>query len=90
MKIISLFIIIVLLITGCTNGKKVDGVYRYYLGKNNNYDIWIVDGNQVRSEIFSSFLYGGMNSDILLTRKERSGSIMQYPVRNLNLPLLTS
>ena len=35
------------------------GVYRYNTGKINNYDIWIVDGNQVRLKIFSSFLYGG-------------------------------
>jgi hypothetical protein len=37
----------------------VGDVYRYYIGKKNNYDIWIVDGNQVRLKIFSSFLYGG-------------------------------
>jgi hypothetical protein len=59
MKLLSSLIIVILLITGCVNGKKVDSVYRYYLGKKDNYDIWIVDGNQVRSEIFSSFLYGG-------------------------------
>ncbi len=29
------------------------------MGKTDNYDIWIVDGNQVRLKIFSSFLYGG-------------------------------
>ena len=29
------------------------------MGKEQNYDIWIVDGNQVRLKIFSSFLYGG-------------------------------
>ena len=29
------------------------------MGKVQNYDIWIVDGNQVRLKIFSSFLYGG-------------------------------
>jgi hypothetical protein len=29
------------------------------MGKVQNYDIWIIDGNQVRLKIFSSFLYGG-------------------------------
>lgn len=29
------------------------------MGKEKNYDIWIIDGNQVRLKIFSSFLYGG-------------------------------
>jgi hypothetical protein len=53
------FIITVLLIISYGCGKKVGGVYRYYIGKKDNYDIWIVDGNQVRLKIFSSFLYGG-------------------------------
>lgn len=48
-----------LLIIGCNNKKSVDGVYRYYMGKVDKYNIWIVDGNQVRLNIFSSFLYGG-------------------------------
>jgi hypothetical protein len=43
----------------CSGNKKVGDVYRYYMGKENNLDIWIVDGNQVRLKIFSSFLYGG-------------------------------
>jgi hypothetical protein len=47
------------LITGCGSDSKVGGVYRYYAGKKDKYDIWIVDGNQVRLKIFSSFLYGG-------------------------------
>jgi hypothetical protein len=50
-------VILILINYGC--GKKVGGVYRYYIGKKDNYDIWIVDGNQVRLKIFSSFLYGG-------------------------------
>lgn len=48
-----------LLIISCNNKKSVDGVYRYYMGKVDKYNIWIVDGNQVRLNIFSSFLYGG-------------------------------
>jgi hypothetical protein len=43
----------------CSNNSKVDGVYRYLMGKVDNYDIWIIDGSQVRLKIFSSFLYGG-------------------------------
>jgi hypothetical protein len=47
------------IIISCNNKKNVDGVYRYYMGKADKYNIWIVDGNQVRLNIFSSFLYGG-------------------------------
>lgn len=52
-------LVISLIIAGCGSNKKVGGVYRYYAGKKNNYDIWIVDGNRVRLKLFSSFLYGG-------------------------------
>jgi hypothetical protein len=58
-KILQFTLLIIILISGCTTDKMVDGVYRYYLGKKDNFDIWIVDGNQVRLKIFSSFLYGG-------------------------------
>ena len=58
MKNLILLLIISIIVAACSN-KKVGSVYRYYLGKNDNYDIWIVDGNQVRLKIFSSFLYGG-------------------------------
>jgi hypothetical protein len=58
MKNVFFAILLILSITGCSN-RKVGGVYRYYAGKTDNYDIWIVDGNQVRLKIFSSFLYGG-------------------------------
>jgi hypothetical protein len=58
MKNLILLFIIYLFLGACTD-KKVGDVYRYYLGKKDNYDIWIVDGNQVRLKIFSSFLYGG-------------------------------
>jgi hypothetical protein len=48
-----------LILLSCGNHKKVDRVYRYYMGKEQSYNIWIVDGNIVRLKIFSSFLYGG-------------------------------
>jgi hypothetical protein len=59
MKNIIFILAIILTITSCNKNKKVGGVYRYYMGKEENYDIWIIDGNQVRLKIFSSFLYGG-------------------------------
>ena len=64
MKKICLVIVIVLIIVNYGCGKKIGGVYRYEIGKINNYDIWIVDGNQVRLKIFSSFLYGGNEQEI--------------------------
>lgn len=57
-KILSVLVVSLLFIS-CNNKKYVDGVYRYYMGKIDKYNIWIVDGNQVRLNIFSSFLYGG-------------------------------
>lgn len=57
-KLLFLWLIIQSL-TFCSTDNKVDEVYRYYIGKDNNYDIWIVNGHQVRLKIFSSFLYGG-------------------------------
>lgn len=55
-----IFILTVFVITaGCSSNKKAGGVYRYYIGKEDNFNIWIIDGNQVRLKIFSSFLYGG-------------------------------
>jgi hypothetical protein len=59
MKNITFLLLISLITAGCNRDKKVGDVYRYYMGKNDKYDIWIVDGNQVRLKIFSSFLYGG-------------------------------
>ena len=54
-----IFIMFTLVAVSCNNDKKVSDVYRYFIGKQDNYDIWIVDGNQVRLKLFSSFLYGG-------------------------------
>ena len=59
MKNTICFFVLFFIITGCGGNRKVGGVYRYYIGKRDNYDIWIVDGSQVRLKIFSSFLYGG-------------------------------
>jgi hypothetical protein len=58
-KILFLLVIIIPVGLSCSRNNKVGGVYRYFTGKQDNYDIWIVDGNQVRLKIFSSFLYGG-------------------------------
>jgi len=59
MKKLILVLFISLIIISCKSHKHVDEVYRYKMGKVQNYDIWIVDGNHVRLKIFSSFLYGG-------------------------------
>jgi hypothetical protein len=55
----TLVIFLIVLSAGCTGNKKIEGVYRYYWGKKDNYDIWIVDGNVVRQKIYKEFLYGG-------------------------------
>jgi hypothetical protein len=56
----TLLLTAIVLLSACSRTvQKVDGVYRYYAGKKENHDIWIVDGSQVRLKIYSSFLYGG-------------------------------
>jgi hypothetical protein len=59
MKKLLFFIIISLITISWTGPKKVGGVYRYFCGKNGNYDIWIIDGSRVRQKIYKEFLYGG-------------------------------
>lgn len=59
MKRILFLLIISLLTANCTNNKKAGGIYRYYWGTNDNYNIWIVDGNQVRQKLYKEWLYGG-------------------------------
>jgi hypothetical protein len=54
----SIVIILMVLASGCT-GSLSDNVYRYYWGKKDNYDVWIIDGNAVRQKIYKEFLYGG-------------------------------
>jgi len=44
---------------GCREKESIPGVYRYYWGKRNGYDVWVVDGYKVRHKIYNSFLYGG-------------------------------
>ena len=82
MKKIFIAVIFVWLVSGCIPNKKVDGVYRYYMGKNKNFDIWIIDGNRVREKIYKEFLYGG-NEHIYLTLKVRYGSTMRSPAKNM-------
>jgi hypothetical protein len=59
MKKLLFLLVITLAVFACKSNKKADGIYLYYMGKKENYNVWIVDGNQVRLKIFSSFLYGG-------------------------------
>ncbi|MGD0342281.1 MAG: hypothetical protein ABSA76_11325 [Bacteroidales bacterium] len=59
MKRTAVIIFMSLLTLSCNQKTKVDGVYRYYMGKKENLDIWIIDGNRVREKIYKEFLYGG-------------------------------
>jgi hypothetical protein len=59
MKKIAFFLIIILTATGCKFSEKAGDIYRYYSGEQNNYKIWIIDGNRVRQHIYREFLYGG-------------------------------
>jgi hypothetical protein len=59
MKKIASFLVIGLIVTSCISHKKIGGIYRYFWGKKDNYNIWIVDGNLVREKIYKEWLYGG-------------------------------
>ena len=59
MKKIVLLIIVSLLAISWTCPKKVKGIYRYYYGKIDKYEVWIINGSTVRQKIYKEFLYGG-------------------------------
>jgi hypothetical protein len=59
MKKILFLLIISLISLECSDHKKVGGIYRYFWGKKDNYEIWVIDGNRVRQKIYKEFLYGG-------------------------------
>ncbi len=59
MKKTTVLIIVSLMLLSCTSPGKVGGIYRYFCGKNGDYDICIIDGNRVRQKVYKEFLYGG-------------------------------
>ena len=58
-RYLLIFSICISFFYGCREKESIPGVYRYYWGKKNGYNIWIVDGYKVRHKIYNSFLYGG-------------------------------
>lgn len=65
MKIYLVFIILLqILFFSCKDKENPevnfeDNIYRYYCGKRNNFEVWIVDGVMIRKNIFNEFVYGG-------------------------------
>jgi len=59
LRFILILSICISFLSGCREKESIPGVYRYYWGKKNGYDVWIVDGCRVRHNIYNSFLYGG-------------------------------
>lgn len=53
-----LILLLLVIFSSCIN-RNSPGVYRYFCGKKGNYNVWIVDGNVVRKDIYKEFLYGG-------------------------------
>ena len=39
--------------------EKINGIYRFYAGQRDGFNIWIVDGALIRRTIFNEFIYGG-------------------------------
>jgi len=64
-----LIIFLVLLVSSCSNHKKIDGVYRYCWGEKAGFTVWIVDGYKVRKDIYREFLYGGNDERYLFNPK---------------------
>jgi hypothetical protein len=59
MKRVFACFLIISFLSACSDTKKVDSIYRYFWGKKDNYNVWIIDGNVVRQKIYREFLYGG-------------------------------
>jgi hypothetical protein len=41
------------------SAKGIYGIYRYYWGEKDKFKVWIVDGAEIRRQIFNEFIYGG-------------------------------
>ncbi len=48
---------------------KITGIYRYYAGQRDGFNIWIVDGAIIRKTIFNEFIYGGNDERYLFVPK---------------------
>ncbi|HTX87389.1 MAG TPA: hypothetical protein VMC08_00235 [Bacteroidales bacterium] len=59
MKIRTILLFGIIFMAGCTQQKGPLPVYRYYWGKKDGYNVWVVDGYLVRQKIYNEFLYGG-------------------------------
>jgi hypothetical protein len=51
--------ILLLLLIFASCGKNEKSVYRAYLENSGGYEVWAVDGAEIRKKIFDEFLYGG-------------------------------
>lgn len=58
--------IFLLIFTSCSENKNKDdgnksnpGIYRFLVGAKDSFKIWIVDGAEIRKNIFNEFVYGG-------------------------------
>ena len=52
-------LLVILLLAGDVAAQRVSGVYRLHMGAREGFNVWIVDGDEVRRDIYPSFLYGG-------------------------------
>lgn len=63
-KYFFFFVFLILIFYSCNRQEKIqintnENVYRYYCGKRDKFDVWIVDGALIRKNIFNEFVYGG-------------------------------
>src|ERR1700690_2359391 len=52
-------ILIFFLINSNATAQRVSGVYRLHMGMREGFNVWIVDGEAGRRDVYPSFLYGG-------------------------------
>ena len=52
-------VLILFLINGDATAQRVSGVYRLHMGAREGVNVWIVDGDAVRRDLYPAFLYGG-------------------------------
>jgi hypothetical protein len=69
MKRVLFVLTLSIILFGFTGHKKIDDIYRYFYGRKENLDIWIIDGNRVRQKIYKEFLYGGNEQRYLFNPK---------------------
>ncbi len=58
-KYFSSILLFLFLLGGESTAQRIGGIYRLHMGMREGLNVWIVDGDEVRRDIYPAFLYGG-------------------------------